>query len=258
MTLTESSLSGALGSRPFRFFPEAESTNDLAREWLIEGAPSGAVVFCNYQSAGRGRFGRVWNAPPDTALLMSVILRPHLSPNQLGRITMLGAVAVAETLAGLPSLPMELIGLKWPNDVQLAGRKVAGILSEGVWHDDQLMGVVLGIGINVRIDFSGSVLQDSATSIERVSGVRIDRSDLAAHLLRRIDHWTSRIADRSLLTAWRGRLTTIGQIVTVQTVEDGHSLSGTVVDVDDLGALLVKDPEGSVHRIVAGDVTLQG
>src|SRR5258707_12440534 len=121
------SLQVALGARPFRFYPQVGSTNDSARQWALEGAPAGSVVITEEQFAGRGRFGRTWSAPAGTALLMSVIVRPRIPQEQLPRLTMVGAVSVAEALEEL--LPAQ-VGLKWPNDVQLQGKKVAGILAE--------------------------------------------------------------------------------------------------------------------------------
>src|SRR5215813_11113124 len=99
--LSESRLRASLGSRPFRLFPQIESTNDEARRWATEGASSGSVVVAEEQIAGRGRFGRKWSAPPGTALLMSVILRPRIPPEYITRLTMVGAVAVAEVAQAL-------------------------------------------------------------------------------------------------------------------------------------------------------------
>lgn len=257
MPLSQESLDAVLGLRPFRFFPQIDSTNDHARAWLLEGAPAGAVVIADEQTTGRGRFQRTWNAPPGTAILMSVILRPEVAPSKLGRATMVGAVSVAEALATVPSLPMEMIGLKYPNDVLLVGRKVAGILAEAVWEGDRLVGVVLGIGLNVRIDFTGTALATAATSIERVTGVSIHRTDLADRLLKRVDHWAARIGERSLFNAWRGRLTTLGQRVSVRlSGDDTWAIQGLAQDVDEEGALIVRDDSGADHRIIAGDVTL--
>ncbi len=256
--MDDSSLSPLLGTRPFRFAQQVTSTNDIAREWALSGAPGGAVVVTEEQVAGRGRFDRTWMAPPGTALLMSVVLRPRIAPERIARVTMVGAVAVAESLASLPSLPLELIGLKWPNDVQLGGRKVAGILSEAVWEGQKLVAAVLGIGINVRIDFSDTPLAEQATSIERVTGTPVDRPALLARLLSRIDHWAARIAERSLLSAWSGRLATIGQHVTVHTMDASQQreISGQALDVEDDGALILQADDGSTQRVLAGDVTL--
>src|SRR5579871_4891908 len=133
--LTEARLRAALGARPFRFEPQVGSTNNIAHDWALTGAPSGSVVLTEEQLTGRGRFGRGWSAPPGMALLMSVILRPRIAGNRLARLTMVGAVAVGEVLEGIA--PGQ-VSLKWPNDVWLAGRKVAGVLPEAIWQGDAL------------------------------------------------------------------------------------------------------------------------
>ncbi len=249
--LSETSLREALGSRPFRFERQVGSTNDLAREWAEQGAQSGSVVVTDEQVTGRGRFGRKWSAPPGTALLMSVILRPRVTPTRLPRMTMVGAVSLSEVLAEI--VPGK-VSLKWPNDVWLSGRKVAGILPEALWRGETLIAVVLGIGLNIRIDFAGTPLEDRAISLESMQGVHVERAALLSKLLRRIDHWSQRIADPLLVSTWRGQLNTLGQRVTVHTSDS--SISGQASGVDDDGALLLRLDDGTIQRVVAGEVTL--
>jgi BirA family biotin operon repressor/biotin-[acetyl-CoA-carboxylase] ligase len=230
---------------------QTASTNDLARQWALEGAAAGSVVLTEEQTAGRGRFGRPWSAHAGTALLMSVIARPRLSPEHVPRLTMVGAVAVAEALDGLAP---GKVYLKWPNDVLLTGRKVAGILPEAIWLSERLEAVILGIGLNVRVDFTGTPLADRAISVETVIGGPIDRAALLALLLQRIDHWSMRVGDPVLLDAWRERLETPGKHVTASSA--AGAISGQALGVDDDGALLLQSAEGQIHRVVAGEVTL--
>src|SRR5262249_25589971 len=185
--LSELRLRTSLGARPFRFFEQIQSTNDEARQWALEGASAGSVVIAEEQVAGRGRFGRTWSAPPGTALLMSVILRPRIAPEHFARLTMVGAVSVAEMLEDLG--PGQ-VGLKWPNDAQLSGRKVAGILAETIMQEATGLptAVILGIGLNVRVDFSGTILEGQAISIESVTSKKINRAIILGGLLRRIDY----------------------------------------------------------------------
>jgi BirA family biotin operon repressor/biotin-[acetyl-CoA-carboxylase] ligase len=249
--LTEQRLREALGTRPLRFYARAGSTNDLAQQWALDGAPAGAVVVAEEQVTGRGRFGRAWLAPAGTALLFSVILRPQIRAERLTRLTMVGALAVAETVMGMA--PGQ-VRLKWPNDVWLAGRKVAGILPEAIWLGSDLQAVVLGIGVNVSVDFAGTPLADSATSIETVTGKHVDRAALLAAILGRIDGWTARLEEPALLETWRGWLETLGRRVTA--TAPGEQISGEALDVDDSGALLLRVDDGSVRRIASGEVTL--
>ncbi len=250
--LTEARLRSALGARPFQLHAQIGSTNDAARAWGLTGAVTGALVVAEEQTSGRGRFARAWRAPPETALLFSVIVRPALRPSQMPRVSMIGAVAVAECLEAIGLSP---VSLKWPNDVLLAGRKVAGILPEADWAGDRLGAVALGIGLNVRVDFGESPLAASAISLETVMGTQIDRAILLGQILRRIDYWSARIADAELLTAWRIRLATIGQQVTA--TSGSGTISGVASGVDADGGLLITGEGGAIYRVIAGEVTLR-
>lgn len=252
--LTDDRLRAALGSRQFRLYPEVGSTNDLAREWASNGAAEGSVVLAEEQHGGRGRFGRAWFAPAGTALLMSVILRPVVDATSLSRVTMLAAVSVAETIESRLSPQAHALGLKWPNDVQVAGKKVCGILPEAAWLGERAEFVVLGIGLNVRIDFAGSPVQDTAISLESLTSQPIDRAELLAALLARIEAWLPQLHAPGLWHAWRNRLVTLGEQVTAHSASG--AISGEAVDVDESGALLLRLANSTIRRVVAGEVTL--
>jgi BirA family transcriptional regulator, biotin operon repressor / biotin---[acetyl-CoA-carboxylase] ligase len=247
--LSDARLRQVLGARPFRYFPQVGSTNDIAREWALEGAPAGAVVITDEQLTGRGRFGRAWSAPPGTALLMSAIIRPRAA--RIPRLTMVGAVAVGEVLE---EIAPGKVSLKWPNDVRLDGRKVCGILPEAIWQGDQFVAVILGLGLNVRIDFKNTDLEQRATSIEAITEIAVDRAVLLDKLMRRIDYWSMRVMERTLLEKWRDWLVTIGSRVTAS--GETRQITGQAVGVDDDGALLLRTDDGTIHRVIAGEVTL--
>lgn len=249
---TDERLRDALWPRPFRFYERAGSTNDIAANWAQENAASGSVVIAEEQLTGRGRFERTWVAPPGTALLFSTILRPRLVPERLSRMTMIGAVSLIEILSEFA----DDLSLKWPNDVLLKGRKLAGILPEANWQGNQLAFVVLGIGLNIQIDFTGTPLEHTAISLGKAIGRSIDRGKLLADILRRIDYWTPRAADIELWRAWRSRLATLNQNIQV-TFPDGQTIMGKASDVDEDGALQLIDREGVLHRLLAGEVTLR-
>ncbi len=251
MTLTQGKLQEKLGDRPFRFYPKVGSTNDQAREWLINGAPIGACVVADQQTQGRGRMGRTWETPPNSAIALSVILNPP--QEALSQVMMLGALAVAETLAALGAAD---VGIKWPNDVLLNGLKVCGVLAESEWHEQALRGVILGIGLNVRVNFSGSPLAYTATSIETELGHAVDRIDVLATLLGRIDAWSAQLGSGALYEAWRARLITLGDRVSVS--YGIHTYEGMAVNVLADGALVIEDSNGTRHTIYAGDVSTQG
>lgn len=260
--LTEARLAAALGSRPLRFEAHTGSTNDLARAWASQGAPSGAVVVAEEQHAGRGRFGRQWIAPPGMALLFSVILRPPPDLKNVARLTMAAAVSVASVLEDLRPQRSELVRLKWPNDVLIGAGKVAGILSEALWQGERLEAAITGVGLNVRVSFADSALARTATSVESALGVSVDRARLLARILAHLDEWTAQAAQPALFEAWRTRLSTLGQRVEVAPLgsppPDGQNriIAGLAVDVDTDGALLLRAGDGTLHRVVAGDVTV--
>lgn len=249
MSLTNSRLKQVLASRPFQFFPRIDSTQNIALEWLREGASSGAVVIADEQMMGRGRHGRTWHTPPGMALAVSIILHPTMEV--LPQVTMLGALAIAETLDGLGAAD---VGIKWPNDVQLHGKKVSGVLPEAVWEGDQLRGVVLGIGINVRADFTDTELARTAISIEPALGIKIDRAELLVALLARIDYWSMQLGTMALFTSWKNRLNMLGQPITMMDVNG--LIKGIAEEVDLQGALLIRATDRTLHRVIAGDVAL--
>ena len=164
---------------------------------------------------------------------------------------MVGAVAIAEIIEGFGA---DTVAIKWPNDVLLKGRKVCGILPEAVWDGDQLQGVALGIGVNVRVDFAGTELVGIATSIEAELDVTLDRADVLVKLLERIDYWYERLDSPQLLAAWKDRMSMLGQQVTISSVHG--DLNGIAEGIDEDGTLLVRDEDGELNRVVAGDVAI--
>jgi BirA family transcriptional regulator, biotin operon repressor / biotin---[acetyl-CoA-carboxylase] ligase len=250
VTLTAQRLHTLLAPRPLRFFEQVDSTNDVARAWLNEGVASGAVVIADEQHKGRGRMGRTWHTPPGVALAISMILKPPV--NTLSQVSMLGALAIAELCE---YTGLDQVGIKWPNDVQVNGRKVSGVLPEAVWDGDQLLGVILGMGINIRLDFADTELADTAVSIEPALGKPVDRAELAAYLLERVDFWFAKLGQPTLFSAWKKRLTTLGNTVTVTHLNS--TLHGVAEAVDESGALLIKIADGTQQWVRAGDIALQ-
>jgi len=242
MTLSTDILQEKL-THPFQYFDSVDSTNDIAKQWLQDGAQSGSVVIGNEQRKGRGRKGRTWYTPPDVALAISVILKP---PKQyISRINIIGALSVYDLAE---HVGCQNIGIKWPNDVQINERKVSGILPEAVWDGDKLLGIVLGMGINVRNDFSDTEIADIATTLESESGTSLNRADLIAYLMQRIDMWYERIPADALFITWKNRLNMLGQQVKIDKLE------GLAVGVESDGALLVQDKDKQMQRVLAGDV----
>ncbi len=242
-----------LGTRPYRAFARIGSTNDAALAWAADGAPAGAVVVADEQTAGRGRLGRTWVAAPGSSLLFSMILRPALAPEAMPRVALMGAVGLAEVLEtmGLP------VSVKWPNDVLVGGRKAAGILGEATWAGDRLAAVVLGIGVNIcrgALPPAGE-RPFEATTLEDELGDEPDRGEIFLRLLNRLDYWADRQEDPALLAQWRKISATLGRRITV--TGDGDRWSGIAEDIDEQGALLLRLENGDRRRVLAGDVTLR-
>ena len=241
--------------RPLRGTPETGSTNADAAAWAAEGAPEGAVVGADHQSAGRGRHGRVWNDAPGLGLLLSVVLRPAFAPERLGLIPLAAGLALADALTSwvAPAEP----SLKWPNDVLLGNRKVAGVLAEGHLNG-QTSVVVLGMGINVNQTDFPAALSDRATSLALESGRPLPRPPLLADLLAALEARYAALSTPSGAAATRidfeARLAGRGRTATI--AHASGTCSGEVLGVDASGALRL-GTDGGVLTFAAGDVTLR-
>lgn len=238
------------------------STNDELKKLERDTAvPSGALFLTNYQTQGRGRFGRRWEAPPGSSLLFSLLLRPNWPGEQNGWLTMLASLAVAEAISELTGLDARI---KWPNDVVLpvAGqwRKVCGILLEGeMTADGRCRQAIVGIGINVNIP--PDVLPEGITpptSLLAASGQPVSRQALLLDLLPRLEKLVDEAQHgRSPQPAWQNRLMMLGQPMTVTYAATGEQLEGTAVGVNEWGHLLLVTADGRQHEILAADVTLR-
>lgn len=237
----------------FRCLAATGSTNDVAREWAAAGAPAGAVVVADAQTRGRGRRGRGWHTPPGGALALSLVLRPAWPAGRLTLLPLAAGVAVARAAGRAAAVRC---GLKWPNDVLVRGRKLAGILVEVLGPDPAAAGVVLGIGVNLNLPlhrFPPDV-RERATSLLHESGAPVRRPAFARELLSELDVWIDAL-DRepdAVLAAWRGLSVTLGREVEV--VHGAETVRGKAVDVDATGALILETASGE-RRLVAGEVT---
>jgi BirA family biotin operon repressor/biotin-[acetyl-CoA-carboxylase] ligase len=147
------------------------------------------------------------------------------------------------------------VTLKWPNDALINGKKVCGILAEALWLGDDLRAIILGIGLNIRVDFSQTDLADVATSVEPELGRAVNRLDLLATLLSRLDHWTAELDAEALFGAWQRRLSALGKRVIVYPAR-GEPYAAYAEAVDSLGALVVRADDGQSHYLLAADVSL--
>jgi len=228
---------------------EVDSTQSALARLAQAGAPEGAVLTARHQTAGRGRRGRPWWDAPGESLLLSVLLRPTVSPAQAPQLSLVAALAVADALAAAASVAARI---RWPNDVLVEGRKICGILPEATCRGDGgLDRVILGVGLNVDQPEFPPELAARATSLRLVTGRRHESERVLSALLDALDH---RYADwraggfAEVREAWRGRSATLGSSVRLP---DGRL--GIAVDVAPDGALVVDAGDGRLARLVSGE-----
>jgi len=240
--------------KKIHFFEAVDSTNTKAYEFALRGAREGEVVIAESQKKGRGRLGREWFSPPFSNLYLSVILRPKIPPHQASLITLMAAVATAEALRKFSGLDPRI---KWPNDVLLNDRKVAGLLNEIHSEADRIHFVILGIGINLNMDESmvSKEIRSRATSLKKEMGQTISRKEFLKTLLEELETWYEVFLEEGgtiILEAWRDRAQIQGKQVNVTSF--GETLRGVAIDVDSDGALILETETGERKRVVAGDV----
>ena len=252
-------LATAFVGRPCTYLRKTGSTNDEAKRLAAAGAPAGALVIADEQTAGKGRLGRRWVAPPKTSLLMSLIFRPEWGPAQAFRLTMLCSLAAAEAIKARTGLE---VGIKWPNDLviptpdSIRYRKLGGVLTENGLVGEELVYSVVGIGINVNLDPAdlGPVMVP-ATSLQAELGRPVDRVALLIAILRQIERRYPQAIDGRMHGDWVRRLVTLGKSVVVSW--GGECLHGVAEGVNKDGVLTLRADDGTLHSIAAGDVTLQ-
>jgi BirA family biotin operon repressor/biotin-[acetyl-CoA-carboxylase] ligase len=251
---------GRLGA-PLLFFSTVGSTNDVATALAQSGGQEGAVIVADAQTAGRGRRGRTWFSPPGAGLYVSIVLNPGraaASDRASALVTLAAGVALAEGVQHVAGLAPDI---KWPNDLVIGRRKLAGILAEGVTGDAphgvaRVTTVILGYGVNVRPTAYPPELAERATSLESELGRPIDRAALCAETIvalgRRYDDLLAGRFD-AILDAWRSRAPASHGARIAWTTPGGPK-SGVTAGIDETGALLVRVGGSQIERLVAGEV----
>jgi BirA family biotin operon repressor/biotin-[acetyl-CoA-carboxylase] ligase len=242
--------------RDIRVFEETTSTNDVIEKLARDGVKEGVVVFAESQTRGRGRLGRKWMSPAKQGLWFSVLLRPDLRPQETTRLNVASATALRRAIESQTGLKPEI---KWPNDILIQGKKVAGILTELSGELDHVKYVVLGIGVDVNLsqgDFPAE-LRKLATSLKAELGKPVSRPELAVVILRELDLDYARITSgqfAAVADEWEEHGTTIGQEVTIRTGD--RRIRGRAESLGEDGELLLRTEHGHLERIIGGDVTL--
>jgi len=243
--------------RRIHWLEEVDSTQRVARELAREGAPEGTTVVAERQSAGRGRLGRQWHSPAGVNLYCSIVLRPPLAPVAVPQIALVVGAAVAAAIADETG---RAPAIKWPNDVLLDGRKVAGILTEMESEMERVHHVVAGIGVNLNAPLASFPrdLREKAGSLLSLTGRRIDRAAFTGRLLAALEARYGRylsVGLSSVRAEWESYSCLTGTEVCVASPEG--EVSGRALGLDDDGALRLRRADGRVVRVIAGEVTIR-
>ena len=243
--------------RDVRVFEQTTSTNDVVEKLARDGVKEGVVVFAESQTKGRGRLGRKWISPSYKGLWFSILLRPNLRPQETTQLTVAAATALCRAIASRTGLDPEI---KWPNDILVSGRKVAGILTELNAEVDRVKHVILGIGVNVNLTLGElpAELRRQASSLRIEADRPFSRADLATAILRELDKDYGRICAgqfTQIADEWEARCQTIGCNVTIQI---GHRhVQGRAEALGESGELMLRTEHGHLERISGGDVTVE-
>lgn len=252
----ENEFSKRLIGRKVYYYDETQSTNDVAEQLARDGAAEGTVVAAEYQSKGRGRLKRQWFSPKGKNLLFSVILRPNLDPGFVSLMTIMSSVAIARAMRK-EDVPAQI---KWPNDVYVEGKKIAGILTEMSSEQDRVKYVVIGIGMNVNMseeDFSEDV-RSQAISMALLKKANLDRMSFFKKVLLELENCYLKIRQgfyEDILEEWSRCSFLVGQWIEV--VSGQRKLEGVVLGTDARGELLLKLENGFIESIISGDINLK-
>ena len=249
-------LAGSLFSSPIHYHPSIDSTNALAKALAGQGAPEGTLVIAEEQTAGRGRRGRAWVSPARANLLFSLLLRPFLEGDRVFVLTMVLALAglkAVNKICGVKAM------IKWPNDLYVGTRKLAGILTEFAVREKKVDWVVLGMGINVG--WRPDVPQQGgapATSLVEEAGRPVSRNALLIELLTEFEGLYKDVVAgemERLYEEWNRNCLVLGKAVVVATEKE--RIEGKALRIDDCGALILEEADGNQRRILTGEVSLR-
>jgi BirA family biotin operon repressor/biotin-[acetyl-CoA-carboxylase] ligase len=249
-------LAASLFSSPIHYHASMDSTNALARTLAAHGAPEGTLVITEEQTTGRGRRGRSWVSPAGANLLFSLLLRPPLEGERVFVLTMVLALAglkAIKRVAGVNAM------IKWPNDLYVGAKKLAGVLTEFSVREKKVDWAVLGMGMNVG--WHPEVPQGSgapATSLLEETGQPVSRNELLVEILKGFEALyrdVLRGSMEALYDEWNHKCLVLGKAVVIES--DTERIEGRALRIDDCGALIIEDAKGDQRRILTGEVSLR-
>jgi BirA family biotin operon repressor/biotin-[acetyl-CoA-carboxylase] ligase len=240
--------------RNLRLLDVVASTQDELRLLAEEGAPEGTLVIAEQQTSGRGRMGRSWISPAGKGIWMSLLLRPPVPLPHTPQLTLLAAVALSRAITRV--VPVT-IGIKWPNDLLVDGKKISGILLESAAEDERLLYVVVGMGISVNLDaedYPEELLQ-KAVSLKMASGDVVNRSDLIAAILEEFERLYDLYLEQGfapIRSLWEAHAVTLNKQTLLNTPQG--PVEGVPRGLDDMGGLKVELADGSYRTIYSAEV----
>lgn len=238
------------------FYPVTDSTNRRARVESENGAPDGSLFIAEEQTAGRGRLGKMWIAPPKTGAWMTLLLRPSVQPEDITQITLIAGLAVCRAIENVTGLPAQI---KWPNDVVVRGKKVCGILTEMSAEAERIECLICGMGINVNTESFPEEISNVATSLFLESGQKQPRARLAAEVMNYLEKYYVGFLENgvteSFLNEYKSLCVTIGR--EIRATLRGEVLTGVAADITEKGELAVRTENGMVV-LSSGEVSVRG
>lgn len=232
-------------------FDEIPSTNSEAKKLARKGEEEGTIVIARIQKKGRGRFDRLWESP-EGGLYLSIILRPNCPPNKATVLTLVTSLVISKTINSYDLSS----NIKWPNDVRLNGKKIAGILLESEAHENKVEYIILGVGINLNTDINllSEKIRLISTSLSREIGTSVDYHSFFKKLLFNFDKYYKLFLDKKydfILKEWKNQSDTLGRRVRINTASE--QIIGKAYDIDQSGFLIVIGDSGERKKVASGD-----
>lgn len=238
------------------FAPETDSTNEWAKRLSQDGAPHGTLAVAEFQSAGKGRLGRSWQAPVGSSVMMSLLLKPEFEPQYASMLTVVMGLSVAQAVKNLKTEA----SIKWPNDVVVSRKKICGILTEMRLDGMKIRDVVIGVGINVNLREVPEELKDKATSLYLETGKKYDRVQVLSLVMDKFEKNYEKFIQTcdlsGLIDEYNELLANRNQPVRI--LDKLNPWEGTALGINEQGELLVRDEKGEIRIVRAGEVSVRG